>query len=161
MLCHLAEGAGVRLAGEEVNDAAHQFVPLLPVVLLEVVSDFDDVGINAFDAAVDVALLGVSDGAELVLLLDYLGEVPELGRPAHVFALERIVHGLHVLQGLGCALKLLVLPLLPGQHAVSDDRVLDILVDCLVDVFQLLYCHLDDLVAEVIVAVVFPNPVAA
>lgn len=161
MLCHFAEGAGVGLAGEEVNHAAHQFVPLLPVVLLEVVSDLYNVGIDAFDAPIDVALLGVSDGAELVLLLDYLGEVPELGRSAHVLALERVVHGLHVLQGFGCALELFVLPFFAGQHAVPDDCVLDVLVDCLVDVLQLLHCHLDDLVAEVIVAVVFPNPVAA
>lgn len=97
MLCHLAEGTRVRLASEEVNHASHQFVPLLAIVLLEVVSDLHDVGINALDAAVDVAFLGVSNRTELMLLLDHFWEVPELRRSAHVLALERVVHGLHVL----------------------------------------------------------------
>lgn len=97
MLCHFAERARVRLASEEVNNAPHQLVPLLAIVLLEVVSDLHDMGIDALDAAVYVAFLGISNRAEFVLLFNYFGEVPELRWSAHILSLERVVHGLHVL----------------------------------------------------------------
>ena len=161
MLCHLAERGRVRLSCEEINDSAHKFVPLLLVVLPQVFSDLIDVLIQFLDAAVDVALLGVSDGPKLVVLLDHFGEVPQFGWPSHVFSFEGVIDSLHVLQSLSCTFEFLVLPLLTRQHSLSDDGVLDVLVNCLVDVFEFFDCSLNDLIPEAVVAVVLPNPVSS
>jgi hypothetical protein len=59
VLCDFAERGGVGLAGEEVNHSAHEFVPLLLVVLPQVLPDVVDVLVQSLDPAVDVALLGV------------------------------------------------------------------------------------------------------
>lgn len=135
MLCDLAEGRGVWLSREEIDDSAHELVPLLLVVFPQVFSDLVDVFVQFFDAAVDVALLGVCDRSKLMLFLDHLGEVPEFWWSAHVFALEGVVDGLHVLQSLGGAFQFLVLPFLSREHSLSDDGVFDVLVHCLVDMF--------------------------
>jgi hypothetical protein len=94
-----------------------------------------DVLVQFFDTAVDVALLGVSNRSKLMLLLDHFGEVPEFGWSAHVFALEGVVDGLHVLQGLRGAFQFLVLSFLSRQHSLPDDGILNVLVHCLVYMF--------------------------
>ena len=132
VLCHLAERRWVWLSGKEINDSAHEFVPLLLVVFSQVFSNFVDVLVQFFDSAVDVALLGVSNRSKLMLLLDHFGEVPEFGWSAHVFALEGVVDGLHVLQSLSGAFQFLVLSFLSRQHPLSDDGIFNVLVHCLV-----------------------------
>jgi len=96
-----------------------------------------------------------------VFLFDDLIEVPQLRRTTHIVRLHRIVNGLQILECLGCTLELFILPLLPGQHAVSDDGVFNILMDGLVNVFEHFYGFVDDLVLELVVAVVLPDPVPA
>jgi hypothetical protein len=161
VLGDLAEGRRVGLAGEKVDDSAHQLVPLLGVVLPQVVAHFVDVLVESLDAAVDVALLGVGDGAELVFFLDDFGEVPQFGGTAHVLPSEGVVDGLHVFQRLGRALQLLVLPLLTRKHALPNDCVLNILVHSWVDVFQLFHGSLDHFIPKGLITIVFPYPITA
>lgn len=161
VLGDLAEGRRVGLAREKVDHSAHQLVPLLLVVLPQVFTHFVDMLVQALDASVDVALFGVCDGAEFVFLLDHFGEVPQFGGTAHVLSFEGVVDGLHVLQRLGCTLKLFVLSLLPRKHTLADDRVLYVLMHCWVDVFQLFHSRLDNLISEGLITIVFPDPIAA
>ena len=62
---------------------------------------------------------------------------------------------------LSCLFKFLILPFLFGKHALSYVGIFNILVHCLIHIFQHLDGLLNDLVFKVIVAVVFPHPVSA
>lgn len=96
-----------------------------------------------------------------MVFFDYFGKIPKLRRPPHVFSLERVVDGFHMFEGLGRSFQFFVLPLLPGEHSLPDDAVLDILMNCLVDVLEHFNRLLDDLIFELLIAVVFPNPISS
>jgi len=148
------------LVGVEVYDPAHKLVPVLAVLGTKVLGELHDVPIQDFDAPVNIRLLWVGDAAETVVLLDDFREVPEFGWALHILDLLSVVGRLHILELFGGLLQLLVLAVtFVGQHALTDDRVLDVLVDGFVDVSKELHAHLEQL-AVLLVAVVVPYPVA-
>lgn len=156
-----AERIGVWLSFNEIDDSSQELSPLILVVLPKVLSYLYDAFIELLYPTVDVTLLWLSNRSEFVLLLYHLRQIPQFGRSSHIFDLLPIVKGLQVFEVLGSSFQFLVLPFFAREHAFSNARVFDVLVDCFVDMFKHFDSILNDLVSEFLVAVVFPNPVPA
>ena len=160
MLGYLAKRTWVWLSSEEINHSSHQLVPLLLVVSTEIVSYLDDVRVYALDTPVNIAFLGIGNWSEFMLLFDNFWEIPKFWRATHILALEGVIHRLHMLECFCSTLKFFILSLFSWQHSFSNDGIFDILMNCFIDMFELLDCNLNNFVFEIFVAVVIPDPVS-
>lgn len=148
------------LTGIIVDHSLDDFIPVGLVLGVEVFGQLDDVLVELLDAPVDVRLLGVGDRAEAVRVLHHLGVVPEFRRAFHVLHFVGVVCGLHIFQLLSSLFEHFVLPVLSGEHPLPNNRILDILMDSLIDMPEHFRTGLEQLLM-LIITVVIPEPVPA
>jgi hypothetical protein len=96
-----------------------------------------------------------------MVFLHNFREVPKLRWPSHIFGLERVINSLHMLEGFSCTLELLVLSFSSGKHPFSNNGVFNILMNCLVNVFELFNGNFNYFVFEILITIILPNPVAS
>ena len=155
------EWTWVWLASKEVNYSTHQLIPLFLVVLTKILTNLVYVGINSFNSSIDIAFLGISYRPKLMFFLDYFREIPKFRWPSHIFWFERVVNSFHMFECFGCALKLLILTFSSWKHALPNDWVFNILMNCFVYMLKLFNSLLNYLISEIIIAVVLPNPITS
>jgi hypothetical protein len=122
----------------EVDAPDDQLIPLSLIDSFDLVGQLIKLLLELLDAAIDIALLGLGNDPELVLLLDDFGEVPELGGAGHLDLEVGVPLLLHLVHDGGRFLHFGGLPAQLREQAVPDYRVLDVLLHCLVNALQLL-----------------------
>ncbi len=155
------EWTWIRLSSIKVNNSSDQLIPFFFVELPQMISNFHYQVVQRLDSAVDVGFLRICDWTELMFFFDNFREIPQFGRSSHIFSLQTVVNGFHVLKCFCGTFQFLILTISSRKHSISDYGILDVLIDRWVNVFHFLDCLLNGRLFESGVTVVFPNPISA